>query len=521
MNPASAKQPPRPALETAFAEHHGFVRERLRGLGVAAADLDDATQDVFEVLVRRIASYDPQRPIRAWMAGMARKVARRYRDRGRRAIVSLDERRPALADSPEDRAAQAEAWQVLQRFIDELEPERWSVFVLSEIEGLRGSEIAVELGVNLNTVYARLRSARQAFERTLRRHRSRERRGLAALFVWPTEGSRRWRWGGSLLGTGGLSLATVIMLAGGRCGAEEEEKETTHEQDQPRTEAPSPATAARLGVAARPSDPANIRAHAPEQSATVGEAWISGGSGVSMSTNAGKPYTLNTETRYRFDGDRMILEVTYIGDDDVDIDATGHWLTLDALELVEGASEWELAIPAGETRVVSTTLEAPRDGVVRLRVTTGRSDQDQGPSSQRDFAWVREDGLLRRCNEHECEAPQATRAAGEARLSGKRITVHVHNECSVIKEFVLFAGYPELEPPESIAVHSLQPDERRVMEIDAAQSFLHHHPDGHIGGGGSTDTDGGRVRFFGEGDACLGIQVSDADAPDLPPPIPW
>jgi RNA polymerase sigma-70 factor (ECF subfamily) len=209
MNPSTAKQP-NPALAATFAEHHAFVRERLRGLGVAPADLDDATQDVFEVLVRRIADFDPQRPIRAWMAGMARKVARRYRDRGRRAIVPLDERRPAPEGSPEDRAAQAEAWQVLQRFVNELEPERWSVFVLSEIEGLRGSEIAAELGLNLNTVYARLRSARLAFERTLVRHRARERRRLTALFVWPSEWSRRWAFFAGVTLSGGVALSVAL-----------------------------------------------------------------------------------------------------------------------------------------------------------------------------------------------------------------------------------------------------------------------------------------------------------------------
>ncbi|MFY0533997.1 RNA polymerase sigma factor [Nannocystis pusilla] len=64
----------------------------------------------------------------------------------------------------------------LQAFLGELDPDRWAVFVLSEIEGLRGTEIAAELGVNLSTVYARLRVAKAGFERTMARRRG-ERRG--------------------------------------------------------------------------------------------------------------------------------------------------------------------------------------------------------------------------------------------------------------------------------------------------------------------------------------------------------
>ena len=83
---------PADPLAAAFTDHHAFVRERLRGLGVPPAELDDATQDVFEVLARRVADLDPERPVRAWLAGVARKVASRHRERGRRADVAAPPR---------------------------------------------------------------------------------------------------------------------------------------------------------------------------------------------------------------------------------------------------------------------------------------------------------------------------------------------------------------------------------------------------------------------------------------------
>jgi len=57
--------------------------------------------------------------------------------------------------------------------LGELDDERREVFVLSELEQLRAPEIASVLGVNLNTIYSRLRSARQRFEAALARRRAR------------------------------------------------------------------------------------------------------------------------------------------------------------------------------------------------------------------------------------------------------------------------------------------------------------------------------------------------------------
>lgn len=485
MSTAPAKQTP--AIEAAFAEHRAFVRERLRGLGVAAADLDDATQDVFEVLVRRIADHDPNRPIRAWMAGMARKVARRYRDHGRRAVVPLDER-AGPDDSPEDRAAQAEAWRVLQGFVETLEPERWSVFVLSEIEGLRGSEIAAELGINQNTVYARLRSARQAFERALRRHRARERRGVWAVLVWPRAAV-----------LGGVALGGAVVVAGGNCS------ERSRIEQRPRSLAESAPAGSPLTVGPR-AQPVLASDSAPTADVVT---WIDGHLGFATGSNAkGERYTLSVESRHRLDGDRAIVELTYIGDDDVEVEAIGHELALDGLEIVDGEPSGQRTIPAGELEVVTTTLKATRDGVVRLR-TTARHPNGGGSTTKR-FAWVREHGRLRPCDEHECEAP-----IGDEQRSGERITVHVHNQCEVASEFVLFAGYPDLRPGDAVKVHSLQPDERRTLEIDAAQWFLQVDADGQVVGGGVQTRDhGARVTFFGTGDEC---SASSAASPNLPP----
>jgi RNA polymerase sigma-70 factor (ECF subfamily) len=48
--------------------------------------------------------------------------------------------------------------------LDGLDEAKREVFVLAELEELSAPEIAQALGINLNTVYSRLRAARQTVE---------------------------------------------------------------------------------------------------------------------------------------------------------------------------------------------------------------------------------------------------------------------------------------------------------------------------------------------------------------------
>ena len=80
------------------------------------------------------------------------------------------------AREPEDTVAQHEAVVLVEAFVNTLDDARRQVFVLADIEGMTAPEIAQALHVNVNTVYSRLRSAREQFEGTLARHRARQRR---------------------------------------------------------------------------------------------------------------------------------------------------------------------------------------------------------------------------------------------------------------------------------------------------------------------------------------------------------
>jgi RNA polymerase sigma-70 factor (ECF subfamily) len=155
-------------LARIFSEHADFVWRSLRRLGVATADVDDALQEVFLVVYRRIAEYEDRGLMRAWLFSISRQVsshyhrsAKRTEARHRGMVVS------ATAPDLEEVVARREAEQLVSEFLDGLEEPQRLVFYLSDIEGLTAPEIAAALEVNLNTVYGRLRQARKRFELTL------------------------------------------------------------------------------------------------------------------------------------------------------------------------------------------------------------------------------------------------------------------------------------------------------------------------------------------------------------------
>ncbi|AKU96087.1 RNA polymerase sigma factor RpoE [Labilithrix luteola] len=67
---------------------------------------------------------------------------------------------------------------ILHALLDELDDEKRAVFVLAELEEKSVPEISEALGVNVNTVYSRLRAARQELERAVQRLNAREKGGV-------------------------------------------------------------------------------------------------------------------------------------------------------------------------------------------------------------------------------------------------------------------------------------------------------------------------------------------------------
>ncbi|MCA9707656.1 MAG: sigma-70 family RNA polymerase sigma factor, partial [Myxococcales bacterium] len=172
----SARDPP-PAFEVVFRRHSAFVWRTLARLGVPDAALDDALQDVFVVVHRRLPTFVPRASIRTWLFEIVRRIAWRHREAGRRhgAHDGHDVHAAPLEglESPsltaEAEVERRDALRLLDAWLSELDEDKRCAFIMAELEQLRGPEIASELGVNVNTVYARLRAAREHVQRHARR----------------------------------------------------------------------------------------------------------------------------------------------------------------------------------------------------------------------------------------------------------------------------------------------------------------------------------------------------------------
>jgi RNA polymerase sigma-70 factor, ECF subfamily len=163
-----------------YDEHFRFVWRSLARLGVRESDLADVTQEVFVIVHRKLAEFEGRSKMTTWLFAIAMRVARDHRQSAvvRREIATDDAAFGDRADDSPDAATELDRRRrraLLDRILDELPEEHRTVFVLFEIEGMSGLDIAELLDVPTGTVHSRLRLAREAFRRSLARLEARQR----------------------------------------------------------------------------------------------------------------------------------------------------------------------------------------------------------------------------------------------------------------------------------------------------------------------------------------------------------
>jgi len=153
-----------PTFDAVYTAHVAFVWRVLRTFGVADAQLEDAVQDVFIVVHRRLPEWEGRAAITTWLFAIARRVASSHR---RRKAGTRTETMTTDPEGPADTFAEmsrAQASATVMSILERMDEDKRIVFALVELEQLSVPEVARMLELNLNTAYSRLRLARAAFE---------------------------------------------------------------------------------------------------------------------------------------------------------------------------------------------------------------------------------------------------------------------------------------------------------------------------------------------------------------------
>jgi RNA polymerase sigma-70 factor (ECF subfamily) len=154
------------ALFDAHAEYLCRVVHRLTGSRAVAEDL---VQEVFITAHRRRADLQPGTNLRAWLYRVAVNMVR-HRRRGTARFLSFVDRyksepEPLPVDRPDLDIERMQRGRMIRACTMRMSPKLREVFVLYELEELEGAEIAEILGISVNTVWSRLRLARQRFRK--------------------------------------------------------------------------------------------------------------------------------------------------------------------------------------------------------------------------------------------------------------------------------------------------------------------------------------------------------------------
>lgn len=156
-----------------YMAHAAELRQAISRLA-PELDPDDLLQEVFLVVLRRPQELVRAEVPRAWLYGIAVKLTgtRRRTARARRFFgLEAATSKATAVDAPSRTLEQRDAQRRVAQALESVSTARREAFVLFELQGLSGEEVAVALQVPLKTVWTRLFHARKdvcaALERQL------------------------------------------------------------------------------------------------------------------------------------------------------------------------------------------------------------------------------------------------------------------------------------------------------------------------------------------------------------------
>jgi RNA polymerase sigma-70 factor (ECF subfamily) len=157
------------AWRALYVAQFGYVSRLARNLGTPPAEIDDVIQEVFTIAFRRLNDFQYGQ-LTTWLFRICANVVTDHhrKRRVRTAFAALfgpREEEASPQPGPEAQLEQAQARVQVGRLLAQMSPKKREVFVLFELEGLSGEEIAERVGCPVDTVWTRLFHARKEFAR--------------------------------------------------------------------------------------------------------------------------------------------------------------------------------------------------------------------------------------------------------------------------------------------------------------------------------------------------------------------
>jgi RNA polymerase sigma-70 factor, ECF subfamily len=171
-----------PTLEEVYRAHAKTVARWAMHLLGPKDDYEDVVHEVFLVVGRQLPGFRGEAQITTWLYEITMRVVQTFRRRARWwSWVTGRGRSPSRAHASEsfegwsepatDPQALLEARErtrLLYQLLDELGEDQRTTFILFELEGLSGNQIAAITGATVATVWVRLSRARQRFLERMR-----------------------------------------------------------------------------------------------------------------------------------------------------------------------------------------------------------------------------------------------------------------------------------------------------------------------------------------------------------------
>ena len=141
----------------------------LRKLGTQPDELDDAVQEVFLQFFRHLAGFRGEAELKTWLYRLCMTEARRVRRRRKigAALAAVLRDEPRNDTVPPALRSDATIQALVKRALDRMEPEERLAFILFELQGFTGKQVAEIAGRSLPSTFRRLYGAQRVLRETL------------------------------------------------------------------------------------------------------------------------------------------------------------------------------------------------------------------------------------------------------------------------------------------------------------------------------------------------------------------